>query len=797
MHSQNTTVENAPGSAPQKATDPVCGMTVDPVKALAWDHLGRTWHFCGASCRVKFQADPSHYLPAPAEPSDQPHTSAHPEPATRPHPLPTAGAGTLYTCPMHPEIRARKPGACPKCGMALEPLTLDAEDQTANPELKGMRIRFWVSAALSLPLFLMAMSPMAMREQARLFASGMGGWIELALATPVVLWGASPFFLRGWNSLRHRSLNMFTLIALGVGVAYGYSLIAVIFPGLFPAAIRDAHGQVGRYFEAAAVIVTLVLLGQVLELKARSRTGSAIKALLALSPKTARILRDNGNEEEVPLAQIQPGNRLRIRPGEKIPVDGIILAGEGSVDESMMTGESMPVEKRKGDNAIGGTLNGQGSLIMRAEKVGAETLLARIVGMVQEAQRSRAPIQRMADRVSAVFVPAVIFTAILTFILWAWLGPRPSLAYAMVNAVSVLIIACPCALGLATPMSIMVASGKGASLGVLFRNAEAIETLGKVDTLVLDKTGTLTEGKPTLAGLELAAGFAGDDVLRLAAALEQGSEHPLAAAIVKGAETEGLAIPSVESFRSVPGKGILGKVEGRDLALGNLALMAELGIQVGDLAAKAEAGRKAGQTVMHIAIGGKAAALIAVSDPIKPTSAEAVRQLRREGLEIIMLTGDNRITAEAVAKKLDLDQFIAEVLPDQKTQAIKRLQAEGKTVAMAGDGVNDSPALAQAHVGIAMGTGTDAAMQSAGITLVKGDLTGIIRSRRLSQATMRNIRQNLFFAFIYNALGIPIAAGLLYPVSGLMLSPMLAAAAMSLSSVSVIGNSLRLRRIRL
>ncbi|MDB5047084.1 MAG: copper-translocating P-type ATPase [Fibrobacteres bacterium] len=705
------------------------------------------------------------------------------------------GTKTEWTCPMHPQIIRDAPGSCPICGMALELRTLTSAHDEENPELKEMRIRFWVSVALTAPLLLLAMGQMIRGDHLAIFSSAIRKWIELALASPVVLWGAWPFFVRGWNSILNRSLNMFTLIALGVGVAFGYSVVAALFPGLFPEAFRDAHGQVGLYFEAAAAIVTLVLLGQVLELKARSRTGSAIKALLGLSPKTARILREDGQEEEISLSQIKVGDRLRVRPGEKIPVDGVVLDGNSSVDESMMTGEPIPVEKHKGDHVIGGTLNGRGSLVFQAEKVGAETLLARIVNMVAEAQRSRAPIQKLADQVSAYFVPAVILIAILTFIIWAWLGPKPSLAYAIVNAVSVLIIACPCALGLATPMSIMVASGKGASMGVLFRNAEAIETLRKVDTLVVDKTGTLTVGKPSLVGLEAAPGLEPDEILRLTAGLEQGSEHPLAAAIVQGAESKGIVIPAVEGFVSIPGNGVRGKIAGRDVSLGNLSLLEELKINPLDLAFKTEERRKDGQTILFVVVDGKPAALLAVADPIKPSASEAIEKLHQEGLKIIMLTGDNRTTAEAVARKLGLDQVIADVLPDQKADVIKRLQAEGKTVAMAGDGVNDAPALAQANVGIAMGTGTDVAIQSAGVTLVKGDLIGIIRARKISQATMRNIRQNLFFAFVYNVLGIPVAAGVLYPFTGLLLNPMIAAAAMSLSSVSVIANALRLRRM--
>jgi Cu+-exporting ATPase len=671
-------------------------------------------------------------------------------------------------------------------------------EEEANPELKDMRRRFWVSTVLTAPLILLAMAHMvpAIHLESLLAPAWQRG-LELALATPVVLWAGWPFFQRFWASLVNRSLNMFTLIGLGVGVAYHYSFVATVAPGIFPKSFRDAHGQVGVYYEAAAVIVALVLLGQVLELRARSQTGSAIRALLGLAPKTARRVRENGTEEEIPLAEVQVGDLLRIRPGEKMPVDGKVAEGSSSVDESMVTGEPIPVEKKAGDAVIGATVNGRGSLIMRAERVGADTLLSQIVQMVSEAQRSRAPIQKLADRVSGYFVPAVMAIALVTFILWAWLGPQPAFAFALINAVSVLIIACPCALGLATPMSIMVASGKGATSGVLFKNAEAIEVLRQVQVLIVDKTGTLTEGKPSFVGMETLPGWDETELLRLAAGLEQGSEHPLAEAVIRFAEGKGIAVPKVHEFRSVTGKGVRGKVDGHAVALGNLAMLRELGAEPGALAEKAEQRRKEGQTVLYVAIDGKVAALLAVADPIKAFAAEAIAALKREGLRIVMLTGDNRTTADAVARKLQLDEVIADVLPDQKAAAVKRVQAEGKKVAMAGDGINDAPALAQADVGIAMGTGTDVAMQSAGVTLVKGDLNGIVRARRLSQATVANIRQNLFFAFIYNALGVPLAAGILYPFTGLLLSPVIAAAAMSFSSVSVIGNSLRLRRIKL
>jgi len=623
------------------------------------------------------------------------------------------------------------------------------------------------------------------------------GSLELVLATPVVLWGGLPFFLRGWQSVINRSLNMFTLIALGVGVAYAYSVVAIVLPGIFPASFRDGDGQVAVYFEAAAVIVTLVLLGQVMELRARSQTGAAIRALLGLTPKTARRIRDDGREEDVPLDQVQPGDKLRVRPGEKVPVDGVVVEGASAIDESMVTGEPMPIEKHAADRVIGATVNGTGSLVMRAERVGADTLLSRIVHMVGEAQRSRAPIQKLADTVSGYFVPAVVVIAVVTFVVWAAVGPEPAMAYGIINAVAVLIIACPCALGLATPMSIMVATGKGAMAGVLFKNAEAIEVMRKVDTLVVDKTGTLTLGKPTLVHVAPADGWDGALLLRLAASLERGSEHPLAAAIVIGAEARGVQSTNAEHFESVTGKGVKGRLDGRAVALGNRPLMDDVGADVGALADAADALRREGQTVMFVAVDGRSAGFVGVADPIKETTPEAIRQLHEERLQVVMLTGDNRTTAEAVAKKLGIDDVIPEVLPDQKADVIKRLQREGRVVAMAGDGINDAPALAQAQVGIAMGTGTDVAMESAGVTLVKGDLRGIVRARRLSRVTLRNIKENLFFAFIYNALGVPVAAGVLYPFFGLLLSPIIAAAAMSLSSVSVVANALRLRRVKL
>ena len=705
---------------------------------------------------------------------------------------------TEWTCPMHPQIVRDAPGNCPICGMALEPRTATLEAPAENPELADMTRRFRVSAALSAPLVLLAMLHLVPGNPLeRALPHGARAWLELALATPIVLWGGWPFFQRAWFSLVHRSLNMFTLIGLGVGVAYLYSLVATALPGLFPPSFRGEMGEIGLYFEAAAVIVVLVLLGQVLELKARSRTGAAIRALLGLAPKTARRLREDGTEEDVLLADVQVGDRLRARPGEKVPVDGVVVEGRSSVDESMVTGESIPVEKGPGDRVIGATVNGTGTLILRAERVGAETLLAQIVRMVAEAQRSRAPIQKLADKVSAVFVPTVVAVALVTFAVWALWGPEPRMAYAIVNAVAVLIIACPCALGLATPMSIMVAAGRGATAGVLFRDAEAIEVLEKVDTLVLDKTGTLTEGKPRLTLVRAVGGFDEQELLRLAASVERGSEHPLAAAIIRGAEERQIAPGTAEDFESITGRGVLGRVDGKHVALGNRRLLEEQQIDFGPLGELAEEARRAGQSVMLAAVEGKAAGLLGVADPVKESTPPALEDLRREGLRIVMVTGDNQVTAEAVARGLGISEVLAEVLPDQKLERVKTLQAEGRKVAMAGDGVNDAPALAQAEVGIAMGTGTDVAMESAGVTLVKGDLRGIVRARRLSRATMRNIKQNLFFAFVYNALGVPIAAGALYPFFGILLSPIIAAAAMSFSSVSVVGNALRLRRVRL
>jgi Cu+-exporting ATPase len=714
------------------------------------------------------------------------------EPVTAPAPV----AGVTYTCPMHPEIVRDAPGDCPICGMALEPVAA-APAEEVSPELVDMSRRFWVSLVLTLPVAYLAMAEYLGGDLvAGLLPKAGKTWMELALATPVVLWGGWPFFVRCFMSFLRRSLNMFTLIGIGTGVAYAYSLVAALWPGIFPESFRE-NGVVPVYFEAAAIIVTLVLLGQVLELKARSQTSNAIRALLGLAPKTARRIRPDGREEDVPLQGVQPGDRLRVRPGEKVPVDGRVLEGATSIDESMITGEPIPVEKHPGDRVTGATVNGTGSFVMEAERVGAETLLAQIVAMVSAAQRSRAPIQRLADTVSGYFVPAVVGIAVATFIVWALVGPPPSMAYALVNAVAVLIIACPCALGLATPMSIMVGTGRGAMAGVLVKNAEVLETMERVDTLVVDKTGTLTEGKPRLASIATVGDVDDAELLALAASLERGSEHPLAAAILAAASERGLKARAVTGFETIPGQGVTGKVGGREVALGNVKLLDRLHVAAGPLAPKAEELRVDGQTVMFVVVDGKVAGIVGVADPIKDSTPEAIDALRADGIEVVMLTGDSRTTAKAVAAKLKLDKVEAEVLPERKGEIVKRLQAEGRFVAMAGDGINDAPALAQAQVGIAMGTGTDVAMESAGVTLVKGDLRGIVRARRLSRATMRNIRQNLFFAFIYNALGVPIAAGVLYPWFGILLSPMIAAAAMSFSSVSVVGNALRLRRVGL
>jgi Cu+-exporting ATPase len=759
--------------------DPVCGMEVTPEDAAGtFQYKGEQFYFCNESCLEQFQANPEHFLAPPSAPIDN-------TPVDR-----TA----IYTCPMDPEVRQLGPGTCPKCGMALEPLTATL-DEEANPELRNMARRFWVSLALTAPLVIIAMAAM-LREQSinQLISPRMRAWIELTIATPVVLWGGWPFFQRGWASVVNRSLNMFTLIAMGTGTAYLYSILATTFPQIFPQTFRVASGEVPVYFEAAAAITTLVLLGQVLELRARSRTSSALKALLGLSPKTARRLRADGGEEDIPLDKVHPADRLRVRPGERIPMDGSVIEGTSSVDESMVTGESIPVEKTVDDCVTGGTVNGTGGFVMRVERVGSETLLAQIVAMVGEAQRSRAPIQQLADVVASYFVPTVVGIAALTIAAWSIFGPQPRFAYALINAVAVLIIACPCALGLATPMSIMVGVGRGAQAGVLIRNAEALEVLAKVNTLVIDKTGTLTEGKPRLAAIKPQPGWNELEVLRLAASLERGSEHPLAGAILSAADQRSLALSEVAEFQSTTGQGITGTVAGKRVALGNVALLDSLGIPPGSLLTDAAELSRDGSTAVFVAVDLQPAGVLTVKDPIKASTPEAIRLLHQEGLRIVMLTGDSRSTAEAVARQLGIDAFEAEVLPARKGEIVKQLQSKGRIVAMAGDGVNDAPALALAQVGIAMGTGTDVAMGSAGITLVKGDLRGIVRARRLSRATLRNIRQNLFFAFVYNVITVPVAAGVLYPLLGWRLSPMLAAAAMTFSSVSVITNALRLRR---
>jgi Cu+-exporting ATPase len=749
------------------AVDPVCGMSVDAVHAHDHaEHAGRRYFFCGARCKERFVAEPDRFL--------------------SPRAAMSAGAGP-WTCPMHPEIVRDAPGSCPICGMALEPLVANASD-AADPELRDMQRRLWVSVALALPLLVIGMADLV-------FPGAI--WVQLVLATPVVLWAGAPFFRRGWQSLKNRRLNMFSLIALGTGIAYGYSLAAAVMPGIFPAPFHTVDGGVPLYFEAATVIVTLVLLGQVLELRARALTGGAIRALLDLAPRTARIIRDDGSEADVELGVVIAGDRLRVRPGEKIPVDGVVAEGASTVDESMLTGESLPAEKRVGDRVTGATLNQSGSFVMRAEQVGADTVLARIVALVAAAQRSRAPIQRLADTVAGWFVPAVLTVAIIAFAAWSLFGPPPAMGFGLIAAISVLLIACPCALGLATPMSIMVGTGRGARAGVLIRDAEAIELMSRVDTLVIDKTGTLTEGKPRLVAVVSTGAVAEDELLRLAASVERGSEHPLAAAIVAGAAERGLALLPVEDFHAEPGKGVVAQAGGRRVAIGNDALLASLAIDSAPLAAEAERRRRQGEGVMLIALDGAAAGLVAVADPIKPGAAEALAALRADGLRVVMLTGDSRQTAVAVGGRVGIDDIVAEVLPDEKAAAIAHLQDDGRCVAMAGDGINDAPALAQAEVGIAMGTGSDVAIESAAITLVKGDLYGIVRARRLSRATLRNIRQNLVFAFLFNCLAVPVAAGVLYPLTGVLLSPMIASAAMSASSVLVVGNALRLRKIHL
>ncbi len=822
----------ATNSAAALERDPVCGMNVNPATAKhVYQHNGKNFYFCCAGCVEKFKADPAKYLDAeprpaglitlgsaPAAPPPRPQTAA-PQPAatayvcpmcpevreTKPVPCPSCGMAlepeapvastrTEYTCPMHPEIVRPGPGSCPICGMALEPRTVTAAPEE-NPELRDMTRRFWISLALTVPLMAIAMASMLWPSTLQKLITGATlPWLELALATPVVLWGGLPFFQRFWTSLVNRSPNMFTLIGMGTGVAYLYSVVATLAPRIFPESLRGMSGYPDVYFEAAAAITTLVLLGQVMELRARSRTGAAIRALLDLTPRTARLLAADGSEKDIPLDQVHPGDRLRVRPGEKIPVDGVVLEGRSDVDESMITGESMPVEKSSASQVIGATINGSGSFLMRAERVGTETLLARIVQLVGQAQRSRAPIQRLADRVARWFVPLVVAIAVITFVAWLAFGPQPRFAHALVNAVAVLIIACPCALGLATPMAIMVAVGRGARAGVLIKNAEALETLEKVDTLVVDKTGTLTEGKPKLSSV--AKAFEDDpELFRLAASLERASEHPLGKPIVDAAIERGLKLSQPQEFSSIPGRGIRGGVDGRQVAVGNLALMAEIGaLKTGD---GVIALNTPGGTSIFVAIDGKYTGDFGVADRIKPSTPGALRDLKALGLRIVMLTGDNNKVAESIAKSLGIGEFEAEILPERKLEVVRKLQGQGRVVAMAGDGINDSPALAQADVGIAMGTGTDVAMESGGITLIQGDLSAIVRARKLSQATMRNIRQNLFFAFIYNAVGVPIAAGILYPFFGLLLSPIFAAAAMSFSSVSVIANALRLRRVKL
>ena len=794
-HGTQTTVElpRAGGTA----TDPVCGMTVDPATAAgSTTHAGTTYHFCSAHCLTTFKADPGKYTAPASKPEGHSCCGAKAPAQAQPAQPPTAGAAK-YTCPMHPEVVNDGPGTCPKCGMALEPLVPVAGGDD-DSELRDMARRFRVATVLTVPVFALAMVPMLPGVSLPHALAAAANWIGLALATPVVFWAGWPFFVRAAQALRHRTANMFTLIALGTGAAWAYSTAATLAPGAFPAGFADAHGVIPTYFEAAAVITTLVLLGQVLELRARRSTGAAIRALLALAPATARRVGPGGGEEDVPLSHVHVGDRLRVRPGEKVPVDGTVTDGSGVVDESMLTGEPVPVPKQSGDAVTGGTVNATGSFVMNATGVGSGTVLARIVRLVGDAQRSRAPVQKLADRVAAWFVPAVVAVAVVTFAAWAVFGPPPALAYALVNAVAVLIIACPCALGLAAPMSVTVGVGRGASAGVLIRSADVLERMEKVDTVVVDKTGTLTEGKPRLVTLQPARGFTEVELLRLAAALEKGSEHPLAAAILKGAADRVVTPTAVEGFESVAGKGVRGRVAGRRVALGNRAMLETEGVRdLNGLAARAEELRRDGQTVVFVAVDGKAAGLVGVADPIKATTPDAVKQLHAAGVRVVMLTGDSRTTAEAVAKALGIDEVVAEVLPEQKVEAVRKLRAEGRVVAMCGDGVNDAPALAAADVGIAMGTGTDVAMEAAGVTLVKGDLRGILKARNLSKATMKNIRQNLVFAFAYNLLGVPVAAGVLYPVFGLLLSPMIAAAAMSLSSVSVIANALRLRAVKL
>lgn len=762
--------------------DPVCGMNVPlDMEKPHHVHNEKTYHFCSKKCHDKFVNDPVHYI-----------SGAHKQGAQ------AVAKGTQFTCPMHPEIIRDEPGDCPKCGMALEPMGVPSGDDKPNPELLDFKRRFFVGAALTIPLLILTMGPLVGLGFVRdIFGERMTLWIEFVLGTPVILWAGWPFFVRGVNSVINRSLNMFTLIGMGVGAAYIFSIVAVLVPDIFPDGFRDSEGHVGVYFEAGAVIIVLVLLGQVMELGARERTGSAIKALLDLAPKTARIIHEGGREEEIPLEDVKVGDRLRIRPGDKVPVDGVVVDGRSSIDESMLSGEPVPVEKVVGDDVTGATINGTGSLVIEARRVGGDTMLSQIVEMVANAQRSRAPIQKLADSVAGGFVPVVIIIAILSFIAWATWGPAPALSYGLISGVAVLIIACPCALGLATPMSIMTATGRGAQVGVLIRNAEALERFAKVDTLIVDKTGTLTVGKPKLVAVMPESGHDESEVLRLAASLERGSEHPLAEAIVSGAEDRGVELAKAEDFEAITGKGVKGVVDGKPVALGNAKLVADMGLDGGEFVEAANARRDEGETVMFIIIGTEIAGLVSVADPVKETTPDALKALHAEGFHIIMATGDNERTAKAVAAKLGIDEIRADVLPEDKANIIKELQAKGRKVAMAGDGVNDAPALAQADVGIAMGTGADVAIESAGFTLVKGDLNGIVRARRLARATMRNIKQNLFFALVYNAAGVPVAAGILFPFFGILISPIFAAAAMSLSSVSVIGNALRLRTVKI
>jgi Cu+-exporting ATPase len=782
-------MQPAPAATEAASIDPVCGMTVQPATAAgSHEYQGKTYYFCATSCLTKFRAEPIHYLTPPEQ--------------RTPRGMPVPSGGVVeYICPMDPEVLETQPGACRICGMALEPKVVSLEDER-NPELEDMTRRFWICLGPSLLVMLLAMADMIPGlSLPQVFTGSSRNWVQWLLATPVVLWGGWPFFQRGWTSVVNRAPNMFTLIAMGTGAAYGYSTVATVAPTLLPSSFRLHDGSIAVYFEAAAIITVLVLLGQVLELKARSQTSSAIRSLLRLAPKTARLIKPDGQEEDVPLEHIQVGHRLRVRPGERVPVDGMVQEGTTAVDESMITGESIPVEKTVGIRVTGGTINGTGGMVMVAERVGRDTMLARIVQMVSEAQRSRAPIQRLADVTAAYFVPLVVAAALITAVAWAIWGPEPKLAYALVNAVAVLIIACPCALGLATPMSIMVGTGRGATVGVLVKKAEALEVFGKVNTLVIDKTGTLTEGKPKLLSVHVVPPWFDVDLLRLAASLERSSEHPLAAAVVAGAEGRGIACVPVEQFRSVTGKGVTGTVTGRRVAIGTVAFLRnDVGVSgqsLTQLDEEAAPLRREGQTILFVAIDEQAAGVLGVADPIKASTRDAVQELKAEGIRVVMVTGDHRDTAEAVARQLGIEEVMAEVLPDQKGQIIARLKSQGRVVAMAGDGVNDAPALALADVGIAMGTGTDTAIESAGMTLVKGDLRGLLRARRLSQATMRNIRQNLLFAFLYNVIGVPIAAGVLYPVWGILLSPMIASAAMTFSSVSVISNALRLRHVEL